>query len=91
MAMLTPGHGVFRDGFENQYGVTRYRGCLARAAEWMRRNALESFDLTGQFEDMTVLGQQPYQNLTNCASAPYASWLLKSPAARPRSWPTPST
>ena len=43
----------------------------------MRRSALESFDMTGQFEDMTVLGQQPYQNLTNCASAPYASWLLK--------------
>lgn len=89
-AMLTPVMEYF-GRLENQYGVTRYRGCLARAAEWMRRNALESFDLTGQFEDMTVLGQQPYQNLTNCASAPYASWLLKSPAARPRSWPTPST
>ena len=77
-AMLTPVMEYF-GRLENQYGVTRYRGCLARAAEWMRRNALESFDLTGQFEDMTVLGQQPYQNLTNCASAPYASWLLKKP------------
>ena len=72
-AMLTPVMEYF-GRLENQYGV-----CLARAAEWMRRNALESFDLTGQFEDMTVLGQQPYQNLTNCASAPYASWLLKKP------------
>ena len=77
-AMLTPLMEYF-ERLENRYGITRYRDCLSRAAEWMRRSALESFDMTGQFEDMTVLGQQPYQNLTNCASAPYASWLLKKP------------
>ena len=75
-AMLTPLMEYF-ERLENRYGITRYRDCLSRAAEWMRRSALESFDMTGQFEDMTVLGQQPYQNLTNCASAPYASWLIK--------------
>ena len=44
--------------------------------EWMQDKALKSFDMTGQFEDGTVLGLEPYENLTNCTAAPYASYLL---------------
>ncbi len=62
---------------ERDYGITDYHENMLRAERWMNDVALASFDMTGQFEDMTVLNQQPYQNLTNCASAPYASWLLK--------------
>ena len=36
--------------------------------------------LTGQFEDVTVLGLQPYENLTNCTAAPYATYLLSREA-----------
>lgn len=75
-AMLTDLMAYF-GRLEEQYGVTAYRSNLARAAEWMNQTALAAFDMTAQFEDMTVLDQQPYQNLTNCASAPYASWLLR--------------
>lgn len=39
--------------------------------------ALETFDLTGQFEDVSVEGLKPYQNLTNCTAAPYASYILR--------------
>ena len=36
--------------------------------------------MTGQFEDVTVLGLQPYENLTNCTAAPYAAYLLSKEA-----------
>lgn len=65
---------------ERDYGVTDFHSHLTKAEKWMNDVALASFDMTGQFEDMSVLNQQPYQNLTNCASAPYASWLLKKEA-----------
>ncbi len=74
-AMLTPVMEYF-DRLENQYGITDYKESLRKAESWMETMAMSTFDMTAQFEDMTVLDQKPYQNLTNCASAPYASWLL---------------
>lgn len=62
---------------ERDYGVTEYSGMSDKAAEWKRRVALETFDMTGQFEDVTVEGLKPYQNLTNCTAAPYASYILR--------------
>ena len=74
-AMLTPVMELF-SRLEDQYGIADFRDNLERAAGWMDSVAMASFDMTAQFEDMTVLNQKPYQNLTECASAPYASWLL---------------
>lgn len=74
-AMLTPVMEYF-SRLERQYGITDYRENLRKAEKWMEAMAMSTFDMTAQFEDMTVLDQAPYQNLTNCASAPYASWLL---------------
>lgn len=62
---------------ENEYGVTKYADMSARAAKWMKGVALETFDLTGQFEDVTVEGLKPYQNLTNCTASPCASYILR--------------
>lgn len=75
-AMLHPILNYVRR-LEREYGVTKYSGMSDKAAEWMRRVALETFDLTGQFEDVTVEGLKPYQNLTNCTAAPYASYILR--------------
>lgn len=75
-AMLTPVMEFF-SRLQKQYGVEGLGESIGRAERWMRETALASFDMTAQFEDMTVLNQKPYQNLTECASAPYASWLLK--------------
>lgn len=61
---------------EREYGITKYADMSDRAAKWMKEVALETFDLTGQFEDVTVEGLKPYQNLTNCTAAPYASYIL---------------
>lgn len=75
-AMLHPVLNFTRR-LENDYGVTEYSEMSARAARWMKEVALETFDLTGQFEDVTVEGLKPYQNLTNCTAAPYASYILR--------------
>ncbi|MBQ1253417.1 MAG: hypothetical protein IIY05_03640 [Alistipes sp.] len=61
---------------EQQYGVTDYAEMLTKAEQWMQQHTLSSFDMTGQFEDGTVLGLKPYENLTNCTAAPYATYLL---------------
>ncbi len=61
---------------EQQYGITKYKKMHQKSQEWMKNGALKSFDMTGQFEDGTVVGLEPYENLTNCTAAPYASYLL---------------
>ncbi len=60
----------------NEYGLDRYEDMRKKGETWMRDVALKAFDMTGQFEDVTVLGLQPYENLTNCTAAPYATYLL---------------
>lgn len=74
-AMLTT-YMNFLLRLHRQYGVEKYADALAKAEKWMKETALESFDMTGQFEDVTILGLEPYENLTNCTAAPYASYLL---------------
>ena len=66
----------YANRLEKQYGETRYQEMTAKGAAWMKEVALETFDLTGQFEDVTVEGLKPYENLTNCTAAPYASYIL---------------
>lgn len=61
---------------ELQYGVTEHHEMLLKCEEWMRNVAIETFDLEAQFEDINILNLNPYQNLTNCTAAPYASLLL---------------
>jgi hypothetical protein len=69
---------------KEQYGVEEFEPMRARAFNWMREVALERFDMTGQFEDVSVLNLEPYQNLTNCTAAPYASYLLRQAAPADR-------
>ena len=58
------------------YGLTEFIPAQDKAEKWMDEVAVETFDMTGQFEDVNVNGLKPYQNLTNCTAAPYASYLL---------------
>ena len=60
---------------QNQYNNHNYDKVLAKAEQWMQNEIMKSFDLTGQFEDVSV-DVQPYQNLTNCTASAYASYLL---------------
>ena len=61
---------------EQQYKITKYQAMRLKAEEWMQEKALKAFDMTGQFEDFSVVGLEPYENLTNCTAAPYATYLL---------------
>ncbi len=59
-------------------GAARYRFTVkGEDGQW-------SFESTGQFEDVNVKGLEPYQNLTNCTAAPYASYLLTKPSVSDR-------
>ena len=60
----------------NQYGLTKYDIITEKGEKWMDEIAVETFNMTGQFEDVNVMGLEPYENLTNCTAAPYASYLL---------------
>ena len=58
------------------YGMDEFSAPRIKGEKWMDEVAVERFDMTGQFEDVNVKGLEPYQNLTNCTAAPYASYLL---------------
>ena len=58
------------------YGFSEFGGPRSLGERWMDEVAVERFDMTGQFEDVNVKDLEPYQNLTNCTAAPYASYLL---------------
>lgn len=60
----------------NTLGVRKFEPLRERCEKWMEEVAIERFDMSGQFEDVSVLGLEPYENLTNCTAAPYASYLL---------------
>ena len=62
--------------FDKQYGVTEFRDALARGDGWMRGKVADSFDLTGQFEDVDVRDLQPFQNLCNATYGGFASYLF---------------
>lgn len=78
-AMLHPLLRYFQR-LKADYGVETYAEAQAEGEQWMRDVAIRNFDMTGQFEDVTVLGLQPYENLTNCTAAPYAAYLLSKEA-----------
>lgn len=64
------------DRMARQYGVTEFVPMLDKAERWMHDVALRTFDLNAQFEDVSVLGLKPYENLTNYVAANYARYLL---------------
>ena len=74
-AMLHPLLNFLRR-LEKQYGIDEFKDVQEAGEKWMREVPLKSFDMTGQFEDVTVLKLKPYENLTNCSASPYAEYLL---------------
>ena len=74
-AMLGPLVTVIQR-LEKDYGINDYDNMRIAAEDWMRKVAVSTFNLTGQFEDVSVLGLNMYENLTNCTAAPYAQYLL---------------
>ena len=81
-AMLGPLVTVIQR-LEKDYGINDYDNMRIPAEDWMRNVAVSTFNLTGQFEDVSVLGLNMYENLTNCTAAPYAQYLLDKDTVSP--------
>jgi len=64
------------DRLHRQYGLDEFEEMREKGEKWMREVPLTTFDMTGQFEDVTV-HIKPYENLTNCTASPYADYLLR--------------
>lgn len=77
-AMLHPLLFLLRR-LHDAYGVEKYVDMQRMGEEWMHNVAIKNFDMTGQFEDVSVLNLKPYENLTNCTAAPYADYLCSKP------------
>jgi len=75
-AMLTQLMNTIRR-VKDDYGIDKYDLMLSKCEDWMLRNPLETFDFTGQFEDVNILGLKPYEDLNCSYPAPYAVYLFK--------------
>lgn len=75
-AKATPGNvlNLWRV-MESKYGVKDFAGSREKCEKWMLDCASSNFDLTGQFEDVDVLGLEPFQNLNNSTYSGYAKYL----------------
>lgn len=67
---------TFLNRLQNQYGIAEFVPMQTAGEKWMHDNPVRTFDIRGQFEDVSVLGWKPYQNMTNATAGPYASYLL---------------
>ncbi len=61
---------------ENQYKITDYSDMRRKGERWMDSVAVETFDMVGQFEDVSI-EKKPYENLTHWTAVPYAAYLLE--------------
>ena len=66
---------LFFDRLKLQYGYTDFSSAREKAFDYIKKDICPVYDWHGQFEDVTVL-LKPYENLTNCTSAPFAKILL---------------
>lgn len=60
----------------NKYGINGFESLTGRCEAWMRDNAIKEFNMSAQYEDVSV-DQHPYQNLTNMTAGYYARYLLQ--------------
>lgn len=66
---------------QRDFGQKQFRAAEKKADRWMKRVPMRTFDLTAQFEDVTVQNLHPYENLTNVTACNYATYLMAK--ARP--------
>ena len=62
--------------FSTEFGVTEFEAMEERTAKWIDDVVVKDFNWTGQFEDVSVNGVAPYQNLTHCWADMYVSYLM---------------
>lgn len=65
----------------SEYGVKEFEEVEERTAKWIDDVVVQDFNWTGQFEDVSVNGLAPYQNLTHCWADLYVSYLMSKRGA----------
>lgn len=65
----------------DRHQQTEYTHTLDAAIGWMWKNTMQTWDWTGQFED--VAAQKPYENLTKYEASWFAMYLLNHTAENP--------
>lgn len=63
-----------------QYGITGFEEMVEKAEKWTAENIIENYNFNGQFEDVTILDKEPYENLTHCLAGDCIEYLLNKPA-----------
>ena len=61
---------------QRDFGQEQFHAAEKKADRWMKRVPMRTFDLTAQFEDVTVQDLHPYENLTNVTACNYATYLM---------------
>jgi maltose/maltodextrin transport system substrate-binding protein len=59
-----------------KYHLADFQKTIDRAINWIRENPMQTFNWTGQFEDVAAV--RPYQNLTKYEASWFAQYLLKN-------------
>lgn len=62
-----------------RYGITGFEDMVARGEKWMKENIVKDFNFNGQFEDVSILDKEPYQNLTHCVAGDCIEYLMGKP------------
>jgi maltose/maltodextrin transport system substrate-binding protein len=71
----------FLSELTGRYQYTEYTATLNAATRWMWENPMQTWDWTGQFED--VAAQKPYENLTKYEASWFAMYLLNHATENP--------
>lgn len=91
---ISTGEGVNQEGalsgdlllmiqrLQRKYGVHDFDDLERRCAGWMKENALKEFNMSAQYEDVSV-DQRPYQNLTNMTAGYYSRYLMQKDVITP--------
>lgn len=61
---------------EDQYKIMDFKEMRLLSERWMETTAYEKFEMTGQFEDVSVENLKPYENLTHWTGVPYISYAM---------------
>lgn len=63
---------------DKQYGLRDWEDMRVKCENWMDEFAIAPFDMTGQFEDVSVDGVELFSNMTHWTCIPYAIYMMES-------------
>lgn len=68
---------------DKQYDMRDWEEMRVKCENWMDEFAIAPFDMTGQFEDVSVEGVELFSNMTHWTCVPYAIYMMESGSITP--------